>query len=182
MRHALPLGVVALTLFFGACSSEREGQSDIDRGPLARPRVMELGGDLAGAAREYGLIAERTAGTETGLTAARRAGYLNAMLRNDSAALRWYRILSGLPTSNRERELVRLQLSSLERLVALTAQVEGGAGEADSLKNTVKHLSAANMAQGRQIRDLEAQLKKVSDELRQLKEIDARLSGRKPKP
>jgi hypothetical protein len=54
-------------------------------------------------------------------------------------------------------------------------------GEADSLKNVAKHLSAANTAQGRQVRDLEAQLKKVSDELRQLKEIDARLSGRKPK-
>jgi hypothetical protein len=173
-------GMFLLGLVCGGCGGSREGQSDAERGPLDHPRVLELAGDLPGALREYTLLAGNMAGTETGQTAIRRAAYLNAYLRNDSAALYWYRALDGLPLSIRERELVRLQISSLERITALTARLEENEGNADSLRNATKHLSAANSAQGRQIRDLEAQLKKVSEELRQLKEIDARLSGRNP--
>ncbi len=181
MQLMLRLGAAVLAILFAACGAEREGQSDAERGPLARPRMLEVGGDLAAAAREYALVAERAAGTEIGVTAVRRTAYLHAMLRNDSTALHWYRILADLPTSSRERELVRLQVSSLERILSLTAEIGGGAEDADSLRSVARHLSAANTAQGRQIRDLETQLKKVSEELRQLKEIDARPSGRKPK-
>lgn len=181
LYRARLLGVAVLAAVVIGCGGTREGQSDVERGPLERARMMELGGNLEGAVREYGLIADRAAGTESGIAAVRRIAYLHAMMRNDSAALYWYRILKALPTSNRERELIQLQVTSLERIVLLTTRLAGGAEDADSLKGMVRHLTAANTMQGRQIRDLETQLKKVAEELRQLKEIDARVSGRKPK-
>lgn len=117
---------------------------------------------------------------ETELNAIRRAAYTSARLGQDTTALRWYRTLAGKEISAREREMVTLQIASLERIIPLEARASRWKTEIDSLKSAGRTLAGELGAQARQIRDLELQLKKATDELRQLKEIDARLSGRRP--
>jgi hypothetical protein len=168
-----------LLLLAGGCSSAREEQRDPGAGALERARARELSGDLAGALKEYESLTQR-GGSEVGLAALRRSAFLQAWLGQDSAALDSYRKLTAETLQARERELVELEIRALERIASLRAVVIRGEAEIDSLKAVQRLLVSGNAVQGKQIKDLEGQLKRVTEELRQLKEIDARLSGRHP--
>jgi hypothetical protein len=168
-----------LLLLAGGCSSVHQEQKDPRAGALERARARELSGDLTGALKEYEALVQG-GGPEVGVAALRRAAFLHAWLGQDSAALVSYRMLTAASLSVRERELVDLEIRSLERIALLGAEAARDQAEIDSLKAAQRLLSAGNAAQGKQIRELEGQLKRVNDDLRQLKEIDARLSGRRP--
>jgi hypothetical protein len=180
MTHRRSAGSwLLLLLLAGGCSSVQEEQKDAGAGALERARARELSGDLSGALKEYEALVQG-GGPEVGVAALRRSAFLHAWLGQDSAALVSYRKLTAATLQVRERELVELEIRSLERIASLSAEAARGEAEIDSLKAAQRLLSAGNAAQGKQIRDLEGQLKRVAEELRQLKEIDARLSGRRP--
>jgi hypothetical protein len=174
--------MVVITLLLAGCSASR-GDREEARQQLERARSLEAAGNLSDAAREYALTAERYPRYEWYPVAVRKAAILYASLpnpgRDDSVAVFWFRTLLGLDIPDAEKELVNLEIVTLERAQELSWRLRSQRESADSLHAVLKHLFSTVGVQSRQIEDLEEQVKKVAEELRQLKEIDVRLSKRK---
>jgi len=153
------------------------------REQMERARMAEASGDLAGAAREYALAAEQFPGGEFYPIAVRKVAILTSHpqnpSRNDSVALAWFRLLAVQPIAGSEKELVYLQIATLERSQAQTEQIRRQREAGDSLTAVTRRLSLTVANQSRQLQELEVEVKRVSEELQQLKEIDVRLSRRK---
>ena len=181
MKWAESVGIV-MALLVAGCSSARKA-SDGMREQMERAQYAEVSGDLADAAREYALAAERFPNGEFFSVAARKAAILYSHplnpSRDDSVALGWFRVLAGQPIPGAEKELVHLQIASLERSQALTEQMRRQREAGDSLTVVTRRLSLTAANQSRQIQELELEVKRISEELRQLKEIDVRLSRRR---
>lgn len=173
---------IALLLCAAGCSTVRGTRSAMQE-QMERARLAEASGDLAGAAHEYALAVEQYPGGEFLPIAVRKAAILSAHpqnpARSDSAALRWFRLLAALAIPGSEKELVYLQIAALERSRALNEQILRQREAGDSLTAVTRRLSLTAANQSRQLQELETEIRRVSDELRQLKEIDVRLSRRK---
>jgi hypothetical protein len=150
---------------------------------MERARALEAAGNLPEAARQYAATADRFPGGEWVLLALRKAAVLYAHPlnpeRSDSAALHWFRRLPMDQIPVEERELLQIQISTLERSLAMTEQMGRQKETADSLLVIVRRVTSIAATQSHQIQDLDVQVKKLAEELRQLKEIDVRLSKRK---
>lgn len=178
----LQVPLVAIVLLLAGCSSTRKTGEDM-RLQMERAQFAESSGDLAGAAHAYALAAEQNPRGDLFAVAARKAAILFSHplnpSRNDSVALEWFRILAKHPLSGPERELVHLQIATMERSELLTEQIRRQQEAADSLTDVTRRLSLSVANQSRQIQELELEVRRVSEELRQLKEIDVRLSRRR---
>lgn len=174
--------VFVMALLIAGCSSARKAGEEM-RGEIERAQSAEASGDLAGAARAYALAAERHPKAEFFSLAARKAAILFSHplnpSRSDSLALTWFRVLAEQPLPGPEQELVQLQIATLERSEMQADQIQRQREAADSLTVVTRRLSLTVANQSRQIQELELEVKRVSDELRQLKEIDVRLSRRR---
>src|SRR5512135_481178 len=108
---------IAIALLIVGCSSVRK-TSDGMRDQMERARYAEASGDLADAARAYALAAEKYPNGEFFSAAARKAAILYSHplnpSRDDSVALGWFRVLAGQPIPVAEKELVHLQIATLE--------------------------------------------------------------------
>ncbi len=174
--------VIIMVFVIAGCSSARKAGEGL-RGEIERAQSAEATGDLAGAARAYALAAEHQPGGEFFSMAARKAAILFSHplnpSRNDSVALGWFRMLAEQPLPGPELELVHLQIATLERSEMQADQIQRQREAADSLTVVTRRLSLTVANQSRQIQELELEVRKVSEELRQLKEIDVRLSRRR---
>lgn len=174
--------VLSIALLAAGCSTVRSTREEM-REQMERARFAEASGDLAGAAREYALAAEQFPGGEFFLIAVRKAAVLSSHpqnpSRNDSVALAWFRTLAVQPIPGSEKELAYLQIATLERSQAQAEQIRRQRDAGDSLTAVTRRLSLTVANQSRQLQELETEVKRVSEELRQLKEIDVRLSRRK---
>ncbi len=174
--------VIVAALLIAGCSSVRKA-GDGMREQMERARYAEASGDLADAARGYALAAEQYPKGESFSVAVRRAAILFSHplnpARDDSVALAWFRVLAEQPIPGSEKEFVHLQIATLERSQILAEQVRRQREAGDSLTVVTRRLSLTVANQSRQIQELEAEVKRVSEELRQLKEIDVRLSRRR---
>lgn len=176
------VAVVAMALLVAGCSSVRKSADEMPA-EMERARHAEASGDLADAARAYAMAAEQYPNGALFATAARKAAVLFSHplnpSRNDSIALGWFRALAQQPLPGPEKELVHLQIATLERSQALADQIRRQREAGDSLTVVTRRLSLTVANQSRQIQELELEVKRVSEELRQLKEIDVRLSRRR---
>jgi hypothetical protein len=174
--------VFLIALFVSGCSAVRKA-GDGTRGQMERARYAEASGDLAGAAQEYAAVAEQFPQSELFPVAVRKAAILYSHplnpARNDSTALAWFRVLVAQPLPGSEKELVHLQIATLERSLLLTEQIRRQREAGDSMTAVTRRLSLTVANQSHQLQELEVEVKRVSEELRQLKEIDVRLSRRK---
>jgi hypothetical protein len=150
---------------------------------MAHARALEEAGNISEAARQYAATANQFPGGEWSVLAIRKAAVLYAHPlnpeRNDSAALHWFKRLPMDQVEVQEKDLLEIQISTLERSVALTEEIGRQKETADSLMVIVHRVTSAAATQSHQIQDLDVQVKKLAEELRQLKEIDVRLSKRK---
>jgi hypothetical protein len=174
--------LVVIALVAAGCSTERSTR-DAMREEMERARSAEVAGDIAGAAHAYALAAEHHPGGELFLVAVRKAAVLSTHpqnpARSDSVALAWFRMLAAQPIPGPEKELVYLQIATLERSQAQAVQIRRQQDAGDSLTAVTRRLSLLVANQARQLQELETEVKRVSAELQQLKEIDVRLSRRK---
>ncbi len=173
---------IAIAFLITGCGSARQVSEGM-REQIERAQYAEASGDLADAARAYALAAEQFPKGEFFPLAARKAAILYAHpmnpSRDDSLALGWFRVLAGQPIPGPEKELVHLQIAALERSQALTEQIRRQREAGDSLTVVTRRLALTVANQSHQIQELELEVKRVSEELRQLKEIDVRLSRRR---
>lgn len=173
---------VVIPILIAGCSSVPKTVDGM-REQMERAQYAEASGDLADAARAYALAAAQFPKGEYIAVAARKAAILFSHplnpSRNDSVALEWFRVLAGLPIPGAEKELVHIQIATLERTQSLAEQIRRQREAGDSLTVVTRRLSLTVANQSRQIQELEMEVKRVSDELQQLKEIDVRLSRRK---
>jgi hypothetical protein len=174
--------VLVIALLVTGCSAVRSTREEM-RAQMERARSAEASGDLPGAARAYALAAEQFPGGEFFPIAVRKAAILSSHplnpSRNDSVALAWFRVLAAQPIPGSEKELVALQIATLERSQGLIEQIRRQREAGDSLTAVTRRLSLTAANQSHQLQELESEVKRVSEELRQLKEIDVRLSRRK---
>ena len=174
--------VLALLLWAAGCSTVR-GTRSVMQEQMEKARLAEASGDLAGAAHGYAQVAEQHPGGELFPIAVRKAAILSAHpqnpARSDSAALYWFRVLAAQPIPGSEKELVHLQIAGLELSQALHEEILRQHEAGDSLTAVTRRLSLTVANQSRQLQELESEIRRVSEELRQLKEIDVRLSRRK---
>jgi hypothetical protein len=179
-RHGSYVFLIALIVT--GCSAVRNA-GDGMREQMERARYAEASGDLAGAAQEYAAAAGQFPQGEQFPVAVRRAAILYSHplnpARNDSIALAWFRVLAAQPLPGSEKELVHLQIATLGRSLLLTEQIRRQREASDSMTVVTRRLSLTVANQSRQLQELETEVKRVSEELRQLKEIDVRLSRRK---
>lgn len=181
MIPSRPIPVLLLLLCVG-CATVRPEREEM-RLQMERARALEAAGNLPEAAQQYAATANRFPGGEWSVLAIRKAAVLYAHPlnpeRSDSASLHWFKRLPMDQIAVQERELLQIQISTLERSVAMTEQMGRQRETADSLLVIVHRVTSTAATQSRQIQDLDVQVKKLAEELRQLKEIDVRLSKRK---
>jgi ABC-type transporter Mla subunit MlaD len=100
-------------------------------------------------------------------------------VRNDSVARRWLGVYSILTTVEGEQNLIRLSTGLLEFQAGLQRQIDQQRRSIDSLSAVSRRLANTVAAQSRLAEDLEQQLRKTSDELKKLKEIDVQTSRKR---
>jgi hypothetical protein len=175
-------GAIGLQIVAAGCSASRV-ERDTARQNFEQGRVYEMAGDLEEAGRWYAMVAEKFPESEWQIAAVRKAGILYAHPqnpgRNDSIALYWFRVLEAKPIPTAERELLNLQITTLKWSRNLEEQARQQRESNDSLTVVLRRLGATVVNQSRQIQALETQTNRISEELRQLKEIDLRMSRRK---
>jgi hypothetical protein len=141
------------------------------------------------AALEYGIVAELYPHTSFYPTALRQAAFLHLHpdngSANDSTALYWFKEYLRASSPSPERRSVEVCIHLLERIWTLRGSLARIKTANDSL-TTVTRKQASEMvnlaSQLRQAQSLEAELKKVHEELQKLREVDIRISkGREKK-
>lgn len=146
-------------------------------------RALEASGKLRDASGEFLRIAERYPDAEVWPRAVLKTGVLygtpNNPVRSDSIARRWLGVYGVLSTSEAEQNLLRLSTGLLESQSGLLRQIDAQRRSIDSLSASTRRLSGALAAQTRLAEDLEQQLRKTSDELKKLKEIDVQTSRKR---
>ena len=176
------LRIVLLLVIVAGCASTRPDREEVRR-QMERARGYEAAGNIPEAARQYAAAAAQFPGSEWSVVAARKAATLYAYSQNpersDSAALYWFRLLQTEEIPGQEKDLVQVQIATLERSQLLVGQIARQKESADSLTAETRRLTSMVTSQSRQILELQAEVKRLAEELRLLKEIDVRLSKRK---
>ncbi len=140
---------------------------------------------VSDATREYLIVAEQFPNTRPYPAAVRNAAMLLCLgtnpVRNDTAALRWFDVYLDLPVKSPERELVRTSRSILARLIELQSYASHQDAVVDSASNAARKQAAAAANQELRIRQLEGELQDANAELKELREVDVRLSKSRTK-
>jgi len=130
---------------------------------ISLAKSFEQGSELKEATLEYTFVAENYPSTRYFAEAVHKAALLYSMpsnpAANESAALRWLQTYLTLPIPDREKSRVRLHIALLEQTL--------------SLKDSI---SRERSLRDKQIQDLEAALRRVTQELEELKRVDAQTS------
>jgi hypothetical protein len=185
--NSLRIISAALLVFYAGCSS-LPTRSDAD---LRARRYYDIADSLEGAnsLREategFTLVAERYGESQSFQAAAYRAAllYCNPLnpLANDSSALHWLTQCSGMPLPEYQIRTVRVALSLVERIRALREQVARLSASGDGLQSQTKRQSGTIGSQAKRIQDLEEELRRTSQELKRLKEVDLKMSRSRQK-
>ena len=174
-----PAVILCCVLLAGCAPSKDTGSAEGDaEAVLAFAESLEADSLLDQATAQYAIIAEQfpTAGVYP--LAVRRVAFLYAHpdnpARNDTLALRWMRIYNPLARTREERQEVAVVTTLIQQNMTLREQLSRESASGDSLATLLRR-------QGRRVRDLEAELQQVNDELRKLKDVDVRTSRKRKK-
>ncbi len=188
MSRIISLVVCTCTWFLG-CSGAFESETPATtkaRQQIGVAQSLESAGNLREAAHEYLMVAEGYPMSDVWPLAVRKTGVLYARpqnpARNDSIALRWLNVYDVLTTDPGEKDLLQEVLSALNWNRALSAEGRRQEGVIDSLSETVRRLTSMLASRARENDELNTQLRKTSEELKKLKEIDVRTSRKRRVP
>jgi outer membrane protein assembly factor BamD (BamD/ComL family) len=184
MKGLVSLWVAATVLTGCSRLAETESSGSKEAGQLFdHARMLEASGKLREASGEYLYIAEQFSDAEVWPQAVLKTGVLYGSpqnpARSDSVARRWLGVYAVLTTDDAEQQLLRLASGLLESQAGLQRQIDAQRKSIDSLAAVSRRLSASVAAQSRLAEDLEQQLRKTSDELKKLKEIDLQTSRKR---
>jgi hypothetical protein len=188
MSRIICLVVIAGAWFVG-CSGAFESETPATteaRRQIGVAQSLESAGNLREAAHEYLMVAEGYPMSDVWPLAVRKTGVLYARpqnpARNDSIALRWLNVYEVLTTDPGEKDLLQELLFSLNWNRALSAEGARQQGVVDSLSEAVRRLTSSLTSRTRENEELNVQLRKTSEELKKLKEIDVRTSRKRRAP
>ena len=161
---------MSLALTVGACTRipQTNREEPDPRTAMAAAESLSTAGRYEEAAAGFASVAGLYPGSRYAKQAAWNAAILYGSPMNsapdDSAAMRWLQVYRGYPLEEVERQSAEACLFYLQRITALKGELA---------------LKSSEMA-GRagRIRELENQLRQVTEELMKMKEIDVKLHQR----
>jgi hypothetical protein len=174
-----PAVILCSVLLAGCAPSKDTGSAEGDaEAVLAFAESLEADSLLDQATAQYAIVAEQFPTADIYPLAVRRVAFLYAHpdnpAHNDTLALRWMRIYYPLARTREERQEVAVVTTLIQQNMTLREQLGREAASGDSLATLLRR-------QGRRVRDLETELQQVNDDLRKLKEVDARTSRTRKK-
>ena len=174
-----PAVILCCVLLAGCAPSKDTGSAEGDaEAVLAFAESLEADSLLDQATAQYAIIAEQFPTADVYPLAVRRVAFLYAHpdnpAHNDTLALRWMRIYNPLARTREERQEVAVVTTLIQQNMTLREQLSRESASGDSLATLLRR-------QGRRVRDLEAELQQVNDELRKLKDVDVRTSRKRKK-
>ncbi len=180
-RIAWPL--ICLVVMLGGCSVQEAEQGSAERSPADRhmmlAETLERQSLLREATFEYTLVAELYPTSEHYPNAVRRAALLFSNPENpvcsDTAASFWFDQYLKLSLPFEERELVTRYLTEQKYTKLLRADITKRALIADSLQTVIRRQATDLANRSRRIQELEADLARVSQELKRLREVDIQM-------
>jgi outer membrane protein assembly factor BamD (BamD/ComL family) len=179
---SLSMAAILLTGCSRITETEESGRKEARR-LVEHARALEGSGKMREASAEYRRVAEQYPNAEVWPQAVLKTAVLYGNPRNpvrsDSIARRWLGVYGVLTTAEGEQSLVHLSTGLLESQAGLQRQVDQQRRSIDSLAAVSRRLSNAVATQARLNEDLEQQLRKTSDELKKLKEIDLQTSRKR---
>jgi hypothetical protein len=135
------------------------------------------------ALREYRAIVERYPSSSFYPTAVQRMALLYVSPRNpapnDSLLAFWMNAYLAIAESPGEQQMIRAYLASVDRVKTLREALQRQTAVNDSTAVTARKAAGESAARAKRIQELETELKRVSDELQKLREIDVRISKRR---
>ncbi len=178
--------VLGITVVGGCSHSSR--LTEPERGArlhMARADSLARASQFVEATNEYVLVARSYPATSWYPAAVLNAALLYSAddnpARDDSAALYWFRIYQTRTLPGSERKSVEACETFLTRILELRTEATKLQVVNDSLAATGRRQAAALSVQSRRIEQLEEDLRKANDELKELKEVDVRIFKRKGK-
>jgi cell division septation protein DedD len=179
--------VIILCFFLAGCASQsRDTKVDSQaRSHMERAAALENSSAYHQAAREYAVVAGRYPSTSYYKSAVWKAALLNIHPANSkidtSAARFWLNVYLGLTLTDEEKENAALYVAMIERMNGLQTQVSSLVSERDKLLDVTRKQSGDIVTGTQRLGELEAELAKVRDELKKMKEVDVRMQRSKDK-
>jgi hypothetical protein len=147
---------------------------------MAIADTLERSSELKQATLEYTLVAERYPTSSAYLTAVRKAALLFSTPENpaasDSASRFWLNTYLKLSPSPEEKQFIQMYLDMADQVKVLRDSLAHQKVIHDGLVAAARKQGNESAARAKRIQELEADLKKASEEMRKLKEIDLRIS------
>ncbi|MBI5471629.1 MAG: hypothetical protein HY961_04730 [Ignavibacteriae bacterium] len=144
---------------------------------------LERAQALREAALEYRLVAELYPTTSHYVEAVRKSALLHSSpsnpYRSDSTSLYWFRKYVSLPISREERSAAEVYVFMLEQMAIQQNSIKTIEMMVDSLQAALRKQSAELASKGKKVQDLEADLKRTTTELQNLRDVDVRINKRK---
>jgi hypothetical protein len=181
-------GAFFLLSMLAACSSYH-GETPGDSAPaerIARADSLGAAGHYDAALGEYRSLIEFFPASRYAPSWIRQMALLSSApgnaRRDDSAALQWFRAYALLPAvTPQEKEDTGVIIRLLEEHLLLSAELQKRQARADTLAVQLDKNNAELALRAKRIKELEAELKSISDELQRLREVDIHIS-KKGKP
>lgn len=178
-RRSLQSILLGCLLIDGCAPSKEPGRADSDADAVMEfAESLERDSLLDQATAQYAIIAEQFPTADVYPLAVRRVAFLYAHpdnpAHNDTLALRWMKIYQPLANTREERQEVGVVTSLIQQTMTLRDQAATLREQIDRTTAAGDSLGTVLRRQGRRARELEAELQQVNEELRKLKEVDAR--------
>lgn len=144
---------------------------------------LEAASALREAALEYKLVAELYPTTSHYPNAVRNTALLYSNPANpavdDSLSLQWFQTYLALPIPREEKVKAEIYVTMLQRINELRREMNRRESSIDSLQTLTRRQSGEIATRSKKVQDLEAELRKTTIELQNLREVDVRISKRK---
>jgi len=168
--------------FLVGCSVPLNRSSDVElqaQGYMHRAAAFEYAREYNQAAKEYALVAERFSSTSYHKAAVRKAALLNIHPSNSEidpkAAMHWLKIYLTLPLSPEEKEDAQFHMAMLKDINRLQAEIARQKADNQTLRTGTLEQSAKITADTQRIKELEAELAQLREQLEEMKEVDLRM-------
>ena len=187
MMGARNVGWMLAVLFLQGCSSTGVVSDEEIQAQrlMATADTLESASAITKATNEYLLVAEHFPSTSVYPRAVRNAGLLlgspSNPAANDSASQYWLNKYLALALPPEERLMIKMYLAMVRRITTLSDSLHLQTEAVDSLASVTRKQTTEAISRNRRLQEMEAELQRVSTELKKLKEIDIRISKSRDK-